>query len=401
MSKSLKSGLSWGLGGLLIIAALVYGFRTPPVEIDLASVTTGPLLVTVEEDGRTRVKERYVVSSPLAGRLLRVELHSGDLVVAGETVVATIEASDPSLLDDRARADAEARVNAAIAERDRVATRIEASRDALRIARNELNRSEELLGKGVVTSEGYENAQLKFRLATHEQSAAEFGTKIAEFELEQARSALLRYGPRPDDQAELFRYTIRAPITGRVFRVFQDSSTIVAPGTRLIELGDPTELEVEVDVLSVDAARIRPGAAVQLRHWGGAQPLEARVRMVEPSAFTKISALGIEEQRVWVIADLVTPAEERRALGDGFRVEAGIVVAELPRTVKVPTGCLFRDGENWAVFVVRQYRAALQLVSVGLTNGIETEIREGLAPGEAVILHPSDRISAGVRVISR
>ncbi|MDP1798527.1 MAG: hypothetical protein Q8K78_13630, partial [Planctomycetaceae bacterium] len=177
MSKSLKSGLSWGLGGLLIIAALVYGFRTPPVEIDLVMVTTGPLSVTVEEDGRTRVKERYVVSSPLAGRLLRVELHSGDSVVAGETVVATIEASDPSLLDDRARADAAARVNAAMAERDRVATRIEASRDALRIVRNELDRAEELFGKKVATAEVYETAQLKFRLATHEQSAAEFGIK--------------------------------------------------------------------------------------------------------------------------------------------------------------------------------------------------------------------------------
>ena len=401
MTRSKRRWTAWLVISIAMAVVFYYGFRTPPVEVDLIAATYGPLTVTVDEDGKTRVRERYLVSAPLAGRLLRVELHGGDSLVANETVLATIEASDPSLLDERARADAEARVNAATAERDRAMTRIEVANDSLGVARNELDRAEQLFGKSILPEEAYEATQLKYRLAVHEKQSAEFGLKIAEFELDQARSALLRYGPRSEEHAELFRYVIRTPITGRVFRVFQESSTDVAPGTRLLEVGNPDELEVEIDVLSEDAVRIRPGTTVWLNHWGGSQSLEARVRLVEPSAFTKLSALGIEEQRVWVIADLVTPASERSALGDGFRVEASIVVAENPRALKIPAGCLFRTGDEWSVFLVRKGRAERRLVRVGLTNGIETEVTDGLALGDQLILHPSDRVSHGTKVISR
>lgn len=401
MAGSKKGWITWVTIAVAAIAGLIYGFRAPPIEVDLATATVGPLVVSVNEDGKTRVRERYIVSAPLAGRLLRVELHSGDPVVANKTVIAVIEASDSSLLDDRARAEAEARVNASIAEQEQARTQVEAAKDTLQVARVELDRVEQLRAKGIVTQEDYDEAQLKYRLGTHQQQSAEFGLKIAEFELEQARSALVRYRARSEGNADLFRYAIHAPITGRVFRVFQESTADIQAGTRLIELGNLAELEVEIDVLSSDAAKIRPGAKVWLKHWGGDQPLEASVRLIEPSAFTKISALGIEEQRVWVIADLVTPSSQRTPLGDGFRVEASIVVAQTPNALKIPSGCLFRTGETWMVFLVRNHRVESRPVEVGLSNGIETEILNGVTPGDQVVLHPSDRISSGVRVVPR
>ncbi|MCC7418882.1 MAG: HlyD family efflux transporter periplasmic adaptor subunit [Planctomycetaceae bacterium] len=389
------------LGGLLLIGPLAYGFWPSPVQVDVAKVVRGPLTVTVDEDGRTRVRERYIVASPLSGLLLRVGLHSGDAVKRGETILATIEASDPSLLDDRARAEAEARLKAAVTRREQAATVIERTRASEEVARKEFARAEQLSEKNAISVEALDAGRLKLHLAERDLRVAEFAQRIAEFEHDQARAALLRYSPRSTEQEELFRYDVRSPISGRVFRVFQESTTPVTPGTRLVEVGDPADLEVEVDVLSTDAVRIQPGAKMWLQHWGGDASLEARVRIVEPSAFTKVSALGIEEQRVWVIADLVTPSEERGNLGDGFRVEARIVTYEGADVLKVPAGALFRSRQEWAVYVVRGRRAVLQSVRVGATNGIETQILDGLQEGDPVILHPSDRVRPGTRVAPR
>ena len=389
------------LGGLLLIGPLAYGFWPSPVQVDVAKVVRGPLTVTVDEDGRTRVRERYIVASPLSGLLLRVGLHSGDAVKRGETILATIEASDPSLLDDRARAEAEARLKAAVTRREQAATVIERTRASEEVARKEFARAEQLSEKNAISVEALDAGRLKLHLAERDLRVAEFAQRIAEFEHDQARATLLRYSPRSTEQEELFRYDVRSPISGRVFRVFQESTTPVTPGTRLVEVGDPADLEVEVDVLSTDAVRIQPGAKMWLQHWGGDASLEARVRIVEPSAFTKVSALGIEEQRVWVIADLVTPSEERGNLGDGFRVEARIVTYEGADVLKVPAGALFRSRQEWAVYVVRGRRAVLQSVRVGATNGIETQILDGLQEGDPVILHPSDRVRPGTRVAPR
>ena len=384
-----------------IVGLLIYGFLPPAVDVDLATIARGPLTVTVDEDGKTRVRERYVVASPLSGRLLRTSLHSGDMVRAGETIVATIEASDATLLDDRARAESEARLKAAEAHRQQATALIERARDAENIAKNELDRAEALHAKAVQTEEAVDSIRLKYRLAAHDLRVAEFNLTISEFERDQAQSAFVRFAERPEDQQPLFRHEIRAPISGRVFRVFEENAGPVSPGTHLIELGDTTDLEVEIDVLSVDAVRIQPGSQVSLVHWGGEAPLEARVRVVEPSAFTKVSALGIEEQRVWVIADILTPADERRTLGDSFRVEAKVVIWEAADVLKVPAGALFRRGNDWAVYAVRQSRAVLQLLRVGHTNGNETEVLEGLNVDDLVILHPSDRVRPGVRVVAR
>ena len=386
---------------VVVFGLLIYGFLPPAVDVDLASATRGPLTVMVEEDGKTRVRERYVVSSPLAGRLLRTSLHSGDLVHTNETVVATIEASESILLDDRARAEAEARLKAAEAHREQAGALIERAKDAETTSRDDLTRAETLYAQKALAAESFDAARLRHRLAAHDLRVAEFNLTIADFERDQAQATLTRFTQRPESQQALFRHEIRSPISGRVFRVFEESATPVIVGARLIELGDPTDLEVEIDVLSVDAVRIKPGTRVQLSHWGGDVPLEARVRIVEPSAFMKTSALGIEEQRVWVIADIVTPPDERQSLGDGFRVEAGIVTWEADDVLKVPAGALFRNGTDWAVFTVRKSRAVLQPVRVGHSNGVETEILAGLSAGDQVILHPSDRVRHGVRTVAR
>lgn len=385
----------------IVIGLLIYGFLPPAVDVDLATVGRGSLTVMVEDDGKTRVRERYIVSAPLAGRLWRTALRSGDPIQANETIVATIEASESNLLDDRARAEAEARLKAAEAHREQSMALIDRANDAVTIAKGDLDRAEALYAKKSITEESYDAVRLKHRLAAHDLRVAEFNLTISEFERDQARAALIRFSQRPESEQQLFHLEIRSPISGRVFRVFEESATPVEVGSHLIELGNPTDLEVEIDVLSVDAVQIKPGTKVKLTHWGGEVPLEARVRIVEPSAFTKVSALGIEEQRVWIIADILTPPADRRSLGDGFRVEAGIVTWEAEDVLKVPAGALFRKGNDWAVFVEQQARSVLQTVRVGHTNGIEAEILDGLSPGDRVILHPNDRIRSGVRIVPR
>lgn len=401
MSRTLRSRILGTVGGLAVLAGLAWLLRPLPVEVDLVAVTRGPLVVTVDEDGETRVRERYVVAAPLAGRLLRVTLKSGDPVVADETVVGTIEASDATLLDDRARAEAEARLKAAEAHRDQAATTVDRAQDAAGVARSVFARGEQLMANGTMTQEEFDDVRLKYQIATHDERAAQFGLKIAEFERDQAKAALMRFAPREGTEASLYRHEIRAPISGRVFRVFQESSTIVEAGARLIEVGDPQDIEVEIDVLSEDAVRIRPGARVLLNHWGGDRSLEARVRVVEPSAFTKVSALGIEEQRVWIIADIVTPPAERGSMGDGFRVEASIVTREEADVIKVPAGAVFRTGNQWTVYRVRGGIARLQAVKVGISNDAEAQILEGLEPGDQLVLHPSDRVTPDCRVTPR
>lgn len=400
-TRTLSRRVTGIVATVIVVGLLIYGFIPPAVDVDLAVAGRGPLTVMVEEDGKTRVRERYVVSSPLAGRLLRTSLHSGDIVRTNETIVATIEASESILLDDRARAEAEARLKAAEAHREQARALIERAKDAEAVTRDDLARAETLYARKAVPAESYDASRLKHRLAAHDLRVAEFNLTIADFERDQAQATLTRFTQRPESDRTLFRHEIRSPIAGRVFRVFEESETPVVVGSRLIELGDPTDLEVEIDVLSVDAVQIRPGTRVQLSHWGGDVPLEARVRIVEPSAFMKTSALGIEEQRVWIIADIVTPPDERQSLGDGFRVEAGIVTWESDDVLKVPAGALFRNGTDWAVFTVRQSRAVLQPVRAGHTNGVETEIVDGLSPGDQVVLHPSDRVRPGVRITRR
>ncbi len=392
------------IGG--VIAALAMAMMPKPVLVDTAVIERGPLVVTISDDGRTRIRERYVVSAPLGGRLVRISLDPGDQVVAKETLLTTIEPTDPALLDPRAAAQAAALVKAAEARVSLANPRLASAREAMNLQETEFGRLQKLAEKKAVASQEFDKQEVAFHQAENDYSAAKFEVEIAEFELEQAKAALLRTSntdsnPESASESTEWNFPITSPVSGRVLRVFQESATIVSAGDRILELGDPTDLEVEVDVLSTDAVRIPPGARVMLKEWGGDKPLDARVRLVEPAAFTKISALGIEEQRVNVIIDFVDPPEARPLLGDAFRVEADIVRWESDDVLTVPTGALFREAGQWAVFVISKDKATLRPVELGHRNDDDAEILSGLQQGDSVILYPGDRVAAGTIVQQR
>lgn len=381
------------------VAALTYALWPASVPVDLARVERGPLRTTVDEDGKTRLKERYIVSAPLAGRLSRVTLREGDAVTAGQTILATIDPMDPSLLDPRALAEATARVRAAEAALERAGAAVRRAAAAQELAQSELARLREATAKGAGSTQELQRALAEDVIRREELRAVGFDRDIASFELEQARAALLHSSGEPS-QASV-RFDITAPVSGRVLRVIQESAAVVTAGSPLIEVGDPTDLELVIDVLSTDAVAIRPGAQVSIEHWGGEAPLSGHVRLVEPAAFTKFSALRVEEQRVNVIIDLDDAPEARPTLGDGYRVEARIVTWESPDTIKVPTSALFRTQKSWAVFLADRGRAVTREVALGRRNADEAQVLSGLEPGDTVVAYPGDKVRDGVRIAPR
>lgn len=388
--------LMWGLGLALVLGLSYVTFRTKPVLVDAGIASRMPLQVSVDEDGLTRIKERYVVSAPLAGRLERVTLEVGDSVVAGTTVIAGMQATDPSLLDPRALAQAKARVSAAEGRRDASLIELEKANSSAEFAEIELQRLQELANTKSISQSELEAAELAFRLRSQESKAAEFRVQIAEFELELERSALLLTEPAGEAESPgdtEMALSIKAPINGRVLRIYRESASVLNAGESIMEIGDPEDLEVVVDVLSVDAVRISTGDQVSLENWGGENPLIGSVRVVEPSGFTKLSALGVEEQRVNVIVDFVQPPKYRKSLGDGFRMDARIIVWSEKDVLCVPASALFRDTGKWSLFRIQDGRAILTSVEIGHSNGIDVQIIEGVAEGGTVILHPSDAIA--------
>ena len=400
--KIIKTLVRWTVPLILVVGvvAAAYFFTLPkPIDVDIAQVGRGPMVVTVNEDGQTRIKERYVVSAPLTGRLLRVELDPGDFVVQSSTRLAVIAPRDPELLDARERKEAEMRVKARETALVQAKPAVERAQAALDYANSDLDRIKKLVPQRVTTRDDLDRAMMVQQFRENEYRTAVYGAHIAKYELELAKAALER--TQSSEDQDMSEFELFSPIHGRVLRVMQESSTIVQPGTPLIEVGDPTDLEVVVDVLSTDAVKIRSGGAVLLDRWGGDQPLHGKVRLVEPSAFTKVSALGVEEQRVNVVIDLVDPLEERESLGDGFRVEARIIVWETDDVLKIPSGALFREGDRWATFVVEGQAAVLRFVEIGKQNDIEAAVLSGLDEGESVVLHPSDKLESGRAVSIR
>ncbi len=402
MRKTLRR-IVWLIILAMVVAGIAFAFRPQPVLVDTTIVARGELQVTVDEDGRTRIRERYIVSAPLNGRLQRIVLDPGDAVTQNETIVATIEPLDPSLLDERTLAETRARVSAAEAEVQRAAALVERAKVAVDLVESELGRVHRLAEQNGASTEELEAAQLAFRTAERDHQAAVFSREIAEFERDLAQAALIRSGAKSDNggSASAEYLVIKVPISGSVLRVFEENSRVVTPGTELLEIGDPADLELEIDVLSSDGVQIRPGQDVIIDHWGGEQPLHGSVRLIEPSAFTKISALGVEEQRVNVIVDLTGPAEDRPGLGDAFRVEAHIVTWQGGDVLKVPTSALFRSGNNWCVFGVRDGKAQQLTVEPGHRNPLEVEIVSGLSEGDEIVLYPGDRIRPGTQVERR
>jgi len=379
--------------GLLAAAGLVARSLIPKaIPVETAAIARGPLRVTIDEDGRTRVKDRFVIAAPVAGKLARVTLRAGDRVEAG-MVVARLVATDAPLLDPRSRAQAVARLAAAAAAQAQAEASVERARVASAQAASELTRSKALAEKSAIAAQALERADADAASRKKELASAEFAARVAAFEREQARAALGRGAGASTEAWEL-----RAPVAGQVLKIHHEDEGPVAPGTPIVEIADVSALEIVVDVLTSDAVRIPPRARATIDQWGGDRPLEARVRLVEPAAFTKVSALGVEEQRVNVILDLDGPAATTAALRDGFRVEAHIVVWEAPSVVKAPLTALFRQGEGWATYVARDGRARLVALEVGHRGEREVEVQRGVTEGERVLVRPGDAIRENVRI---
>jgi HlyD family secretion protein len=385
--------------GLLAAAALaVWSLMPRAVPVETAAVTKGRFVASVDEDGKTRVRERYVVAAPLAGRLTRIRLKVGDRVADGD-VVATIVPSPAPFLDPRSRREAEERLGVAEAARERAKAVVERARAQAEQAKIDLDRARTLVERGVSTTQALERAELVMRVSDRDLRAAEYQDHAAEHELDQARALLARYQNSANAASDA--WNVSTPVSGLVLKVAQESETIVQPGTSLVEIGDPRDLEIVVDVLSTDAVEISPGADVVIEHWGGPGVLSGRVRRVEPAAFTKISTLGVEEQRVNVLVDISSPPEQWAGLGDAFQLDTRITVFTQDDAIIVPTGALFRRGETWNVYVVKDGRTHDREIKLLRRSGRLAAVAAGLAPGERVIVYPSDRIAPGVRVEMR
>ena len=384
----------------LVVAVIALSFRPQPVPVDMAAAQTGGLRVTIDEEGMTRVRDRYVVSAPVAGRLQRVELRPGDPVEAGTTVLASFLPATPALLDTRTRAEAAARTKAAQAAREQARVGLQRARDDAGFSHNELERQKQISEFGGITNERLAAVELDARTKVAQMRGAELALQRSEYELEAAR-AILRQFVTPSSSSDGGAMLLRPPIDGIVLRVHQESEAPVAAGTPLIEVGNPNQLEIVSDFLSTDAVKVQAGFPVLISGWGGAPALRGRVRLVEPAGFTKISALGVEEQRVNVVIDFEEPPNDASKLGDGFRVEVSIIVWERSAVLKVPTSALFRDGDTWAVFAVRNGRAARTTVRIGQRSALDAEVLSGLKQGDQVIVHPGDTVGDGVAVSQR
>jgi HlyD family secretion protein len=376
------------VGGLLAVA-----LWPETVPVDVAVVSRGPLMVTVDEEGMTRVRDRFLVSAPLAGRVLRIELEPGDPVARGD-VVARVRAEAPPLLDERTRAEARAAVEAARAALGRARADEQRARTTMAQAERELMRIRELTESRVVAQAELEARESDLAVARESATAAEFAVRSATFELRRAEARLAEPGPNVAGGV----IPVTAPVDGVVLRRLRESESVVPAGDPLVEIGDPRRLEIVADLLSTDAVRIAPGARALIEQWGGDRVLDAKVRRIEPAGFTKISALGVEEQRVNVVLDFVDPVAAWAALGDAYRVEVRVVVWEAPDVLKVPTAALFREGSRWAVYVLETGRARRTEVMLGHQTGQESEVTGGLSEGATVILHPGDTLAGGVRV---
>ncbi|MBX3232490.1 MAG: HlyD family efflux transporter periplasmic adaptor subunit [Labilithrix sp.] len=387
----LRRGL-WGAAGVAAAAALGWSFVPKPVPVDTVRVARGDLVVTVEELARTRVRDRYVVAAPLAGNLVRIELRPGDQVTAG-SVLARITPLESPLLDPRTRVEAASRAAAAAAGERQAKAAVGRAEAAASHATDDLARTRRLFEGGSIAEEAVTRATLEMRLRSEELASARFAAQMAAHEEAMARAALARVSSAGASEG----FDVPAPATGKILRVLMESAGPVQPGTALVEIGEPAALEIVTEVLSADAVRIRPGAAVIVERWGGPD-LRAEVRRVEPAGTTRLSALGVEEQRVPIVIDLDEPRERWSTLGDGFRVETRIVIEEKRGVHHVPLGSVFRHDGGWAVWVVEGDRARRVKVTLGARGEANVEIAEGIADGAVVVVHPSERVREGVRV---
>ena len=388
--------LIWLMVLLLIIVALIYGLRPQPKMVDIASASYAPMRLSIEEEGKTRVTDRYDVSASVAGTTCRVDLNVGDQVKKGQ-LLTTIKPLESQALDPRSRAAAEASVAAAQSALQAAEQTAKSAESEMRLAVKELSRLRPLFEKGHISQRQLDQATAMAQSNRAASRSARFSVEVARHELEAARTALSYTGsgnqPHPDANVQVL-----SPIDGRILAIHQECEGVVSAGQPLLVVGDIRSLEIETDVLSADAVRIKPGMRVEFHRWGGDTPLQGRVRNVEPVGFTKISALGVEEQRVLVISDITSDTAEWQDLGDGYRVEAEIILWESAEVLQIPASALFRFNGGWALFVMEDGKAVRRVVKVGKRNGLSAQILEGIADGEQVITHPDNMIDDGVTV---
>ena len=385
---------------IAMIAGFVWAFRPQPVPVDLALVAPGDLEITVADEGLARIAEVYTVSAPVAGTVLRTVVDPGDLVVRDQTVVAVIEPVRPAFLDLRARREIEAEVDAARSALTLAEAEVNRAEAELAFWRSDLDRQEMLRQRGTIAERALEEARLQVQIREAALETAKAAVRVREGELRRAEAHLFQ----PEDEAVPSEgaccLELRAPANGSVLEVMVESETVVRPGEPILSVGDPRDLEIVVDLLSSDAVRVDEGDSAVIERWGG-EPLNARVRRVEPAGFEEVSALGIDEQRVRVRLDLESPPELWRGLGHDYRVFVRITAERFVDVSLVPIGAIFREGANWAVFAVEDGRAVLRRVELGAINDQAAQVLGGIEPGEAVVLHPSDRIGDGVAITDR
>ena len=394
----LGRGVFWGAIALIAMVALLTTLREQPVWVDVATVSRQPLEVTIVEEGRTRVQDRFVVSAPVAGYVRRIELEVGERVAQGQ-LLTRLEPLRSEVLDARSRAEAEAMVAAAQASLAAAEQQVAAVQADQQLAASELKRIAQLAEKQLVSQDVLQQTQAAAARTDAALRSARFGVDVARHQLQAARTRV-SVSAASSGAASTDLVDIVAPVSGAVLQRLRQSEGVVAPGQSLLELGDPTALEVEVDVQSFDAVRIQPGTEVRLTGWGG-DPLLAIVRTVEPVGFTKVSALGVEEQRVHVVLDITAPAEQWALLGDGYRVDAHFILWRGDDVLVVPESALFRRGDLHYVFVVDGDVARERVVETGNSDGFRIAVRSGLEEGEQVVRHPDNSLSTGARVRSR
>jgi HlyD family secretion protein len=401
MSASMKRLAFWGVLGGALVAFLVVAFQPRPVDVDLIAAEQGPLLVTVDEEGETRIRDVFVLSAPIRGRVLRIESEEGDIVIADETVLAEIEPVDPTFLDIRTEAEARAAVNTAKASLALAEAELIQAEAELDFATAERTRTRTLRASETVSQRALDDAERLYKIRAAATETARAAVAMRRSELEAAEARLLRPGDPAPSGGTCPCLPIRAPVSGQVLRVLHESEGVVEPGHPLLEIGDPRDLEIVVDFLSSDAVRIAPGLRVLIEEWGGEAVLNGVVRRVEPFGFTKVSALGIEEQRVNVVIDFQDPPEAWARLGHGFQVEVRVVLGDTPDALKVPLTALFRHADGWAVFAAIDGTAETRPVRVGGRSDLEAEILDGLSPGDIVVRYPNDDLDDGVSVRQR
>lgn len=384
----------WAIG-LVLLAVAIYIMSIPqPLPVDVQAITRGDITGTVADDGMTRVHDRYTVYAPISGKLKRIDLEVGDEVVAGQTRLAAIVPQDPIMLNQRSLAEAEARVAAAQSRVDQAQADLERAEQAEAFAKRQLQREETLVTSGAATEERLDSVRTDLQLRQKEVLIAQRAVMVANQEVLAAKATLVA-GDGREVQGTQRIFEVFAPIDGRVFRIMRESEGTIASGTALLELANASDLEVVVDFLSQDAVKIKPGARVAFKHWGGTETLTGSIEKIEPSGFTKLSALGVEEQRVNIIAAFDDPALAAQFLGDGFRVTVEVVIWDIKDAVLAPTSSLFFKNDQWQVYLVEGEYARLRSVVTPARNSQSAVIVEGLQPGDQVIIHPGEKVVDG------